>query len=81
MFSRKPASSSSRALHNKNCEYNDSNNGYAGIFGRAVTGLRVSGGHRYRVHIKGGSWKGEVTGNNENDLNIMDLLEILKEVL
>jgi len=48
---------------------NDSNNGYAGIFGRSVTGLRVSGGKAYRVHIKGGSWLPAVTGNNQNDLN------------
>ena len=48
---------------------NDSNNGYAGIFGRSVTGLRVSGGKAYRVHIKGGKWLPAVTGNNENDLN------------
>ncbi|MBQ9188000.1 MAG: hypothetical protein IJ138_01615 [Clostridia bacterium] len=48
---------------------NDSNNGYAGIFGRSVTGLRVSGGKAYRVHIKGGKWLPAVTGNNQNDLN------------
>ena len=33
---------------------NDANNGYAGIFGRAITCLRVSGRKAYRVHIKGG---------------------------
>lgn len=33
---------------------NDANNGYAGIFGRAITGLTVSGRKAYRVHIKGG---------------------------
>ena len=48
---------------------NDGNNGYAGIFGKAVTGLRVSGGKQYRVHIKGGNWLPAVTGNNQNDLN------------
>ena len=34
----------------------DSNNGYAGIMGRTVTGLRVSSGHLYRVHTCGGNW-------------------------
>jgi GH24 family phage-related lysozyme (muramidase) len=48
-------------------DQNDSNNGYAGVFGRAITGLRVSGGKKYRVHIKGGKWLSAVTGNNEND--------------
>ena len=48
---------------------NDANNGYAGIFGRAITGLRVSGGTAYRVHIKGGNWLPVVTGNNINDGN------------
>lgn len=48
---------------------NDSNNGYAGIFGKSINGLRVSGGNAYRVHIKGGNWLPAVTGNNENDLN------------
>ena len=48
---------------------NDANNGYAGIFGKEITGLRVSGGKSYRVHIKGGNWLPAVTGNNENDGN------------
>jgi membrane protein implicated in regulation of membrane protease activity len=48
---------------------NDANNGYAGIFGKAVTGLRVSGGKAYRVHIKGGKWLSSVSGNNVNDDN------------
>jgi hypothetical protein len=48
---------------------NDANNGYAGIFGRPIIGLRVSGGKQYRVHIKGGSWLPAVTGNNINDAN------------
>ena len=47
----------------------DSYNGYAGIFGKSVTGLRISGGKAYRVHIKGGNWLSPVTGNDENDLN------------
>ena len=48
---------------------NDANNGYAGVFGKAVTGLRVSGGKQYKVHIKGGGWLPAVTGNNQNDFN------------
>lgn len=47
---------------------NDGIRGYAGIFGRSITGLRVSGGRQYRVHIKGGGWLSSVTGNNQNDL-------------
>ena len=48
---------------------NDANNGYAGILGKAITGLRVSGGKAYRVHIKGGKWLPSVSGNNANDGN------------
>ena len=48
---------------------NDANNGYAGIFGKAITGLRVSGGKSYRVHLSGGNWLSAVTGNNANDGN------------
>jgi len=48
---------------------NDANNGYAGIFGRPITGVRVSGGKAYRVHVKGGNWLPAVTGNNANDSN------------
>ncbi len=48
---------------------NDANNGYAGILGKAITGLRVSGGKDYRVHIKGGKWLSPVNGNNANDGN------------
>ena len=47
---------------------NDGRRGYAGIFGRSITGLRVSGGKPYRVHIKGGGWLSSVTGNNQNNL-------------
>jgi len=66
-----PAPSSNRKWLPQVTGYNknDSNNGYAGIFGRSVTGLRVSGGKAYRVHIKGGKWLPAVTGNNQNDLN------------
>jgi len=46
---------------------NDAKNGYAGIIGRAITGLTVSGGTPYRVHIKGGKWLPAVTGNNINN--------------
>ena len=48
---------------------NDANNGYAGVFGKAITGLRVSGGKSYRVHLTGGNWLSAVTGNNANDGN------------
>ena len=48
---------------------NDANNGYAGIFGRPITGVRVSGGKAYRVHVKGGNWLPAVTGNNAKDSN------------
>ena len=44
-------------------------NDYAGIFGRAITGLRVSGGKDYRVHIKDGKWLPPFYGNNLNDCN------------
>ena len=47
----------------------DAVNGYAGLIGRPVTALRVSGSTRYRVHIAGGNWLPEVTGNNPNDFN------------
>ena len=47
----------------------DAKNGYAGIMGKSILGLRVSGGKQYRVHVKGGSWLPPVTGNNVNDYN------------
>ena len=46
---------------------NDAKNGYAGILGKVITGLRVSGGKSYRVHIRGGKWLPAVNGNNIND--------------
>ena len=46
---------------------NDENNGYAGIFGKPIIGLRVSGEKEYRVHIKDGDWLPAVTGNDIND--------------
>lgn len=41
--------------------------GYAGIIGKPMTSLRVSGGEPYRVHILNGKWLPEVTGNDEGD--------------
>lgn len=40
---------------------------YAGIFGKAISSLRISGGLEYRVHIFGGNWLPAVTGNDMND--------------
>lgn len=48
---------------------NDPNNGFAGIFGRPIDSVAVSGGFRYRVHVLGGGWLSEVTGFNTNDSN------------
>lgn len=42
---------------------------YAGIFGKAISSLRVSGNKEYRVHTLGGSWLPAVTGNSQNDAN------------
>jgi hypothetical protein len=42
---------------------------YAGLIGKAITSLRVSGNLEYRVHTLGGSWLPPVTGNNQNDPN------------
>ena len=44
-----------------------SGKGNVGIFGKAITGLRVSGGLEYRVHIKSRKWLPPVTGNDIND--------------
>ena len=41
---------------------NDVRNGYAGVPGRPIDGIAVSGGHKYRVHILGGNWLQETTG-------------------
>lgn len=46
---------------------NDENNGFAGIYGKPIIGLRVDGGKEYRVHIKDGDWLDAVTGNDIND--------------
>ena len=40
----------------------DSNNGFAGDYGRPVVALKVNKGS-YRVHETGGSWLGEVSSN------------------
>lgn len=48
---------------------NDYDYGFAGIFGKAVTGLRVSGGKAYMVHTLGGTWLPAVTGNDEKNDN------------
>ena len=40
---------------------------YAGIMGKPVTSLRVSGGKQYRVHTLNGKWLPAVTGNDPND--------------
>jgi len=48
---------------------NDANNGYAGVIGTPITGLRVSGGQNYRVHLQGQGWLPPVNGNDENDFD------------
>ncbi len=48
---------------------NDRVNGYAGIIGKPITSIRVSGGSPYRVHILGKDWLSEVTENNQTDPN------------
>lgn len=40
---------------------------YAGIFGKPISSIRVSGGKEYCVHVLGGNWLPPVTGNDEND--------------
>jgi len=47
----------------------DANNGYAGIMGYSITGLRVSGGSDYRVHTLGGRWLPPVNGNDPDDFD------------
>lgn len=57
---------------------------YAGILGRPITDVAISGGKSYRVHIKGGNWLPFVNGYNVNDFNngyagngqIIDAVEI-----
>lgn len=48
---------------------NDSNNGYAGVFGVPVTALRVNGGYKYAVHLLNGDWLPSVTGNSVSNHN------------
>ena len=42
---------------------------YAGIMGKEISSLRVSGNLEYRVHVLGGSWLPAVTGNDISDPN------------
>jgi len=47
---------------------NDPDNGYAGVLGKPITGLRINGGQKYRAHILAGNkWLEETTGNNLNE--------------
>ena len=54
-------------LHEVSGFNKDGNNGFVGIYGKAITGLRISGEKEYRVHIKGGDWLSPVTGNDIKD--------------
>ena len=45
------------------------NSGYAGIFGKPISSIRVSGNEEYRVRILKGGWLSPVTGNNMHDIN------------
>ena len=47
----------------------DSNNGYAGIIGRSIDSVAVSGRYRYRVHILNGGWLDEVSGFDTTNSN------------
>lgn len=51
--------------------YNNTNsNGYAGVEGKPIRGLAIKpekGTLRYRVHVKGGSWLGWMTGYDINN--------------
>lgn len=47
---------------------NDSNNGFAGVYGKIIQAIRVSGGYPYRVHTNG-RWLPAVTGNSASDAN------------
>lgn len=40
---------------------------YAGIYGKAISSLRVSGNLEYRVHTLGGDWLAAVTGDDQNE--------------
>ena len=42
---------------------------YAGIYGKPISSIKVSGETEYRVHILGGGWLPAVTGNDANDAN------------
>ena len=45
------------------------NEGYAGILGVPIIGLRISGGKKYQVHTFRNGWLDEVTGNNISDFD------------
>jgi len=46
----------------------DPNNGYAGVLGKPITSLRVSGDKQYRIHRKAAAdWLSPVTGNDQFD--------------
>jgi len=46
----------------------DPNNGYAGVLGKPITSLRVSGDKQYRIHRKAvADWLSPVTGNDQFD--------------
>lgn len=45
------------------------NSGYAGIFGKPISSIRVSGNEEYRVRLLKGGWLSPVTGNNMHDFN------------
>ena len=40
----------------------DPDHGYAGIIGKPIDGLAISGGYRYRAHLLNGGWLDEVSG-------------------
>ena len=42
---------------------------YAGIMGKPISSITVSGGKAYRVHTLGGKWLPAVTGNDKSDSN------------
>ena len=43
------------------------NSGYAGIFGKAITCIRISGNQEYKIRLLNGGWLSPVTGNNIYD--------------
>lgn len=51
----------------ENATPSDAINGYAGSFGKPITGIALSGGFEYRVHIQGGGWLPPVSHYNIQD--------------